>query len=380
MKEVESTLATVRQQLEFAPLERRSWSVADWRHKYFDHPVAGTIGRRILWAFDHEGAVTIGAFDGRSLVNNEGRPLALSDAARVSVWHPLGSPVADVLHWRQLLADSNVTQPFKQAHREVYLLTDAERSSATYSNRFAAHILRQSQFRALAKTRRWKTRYLGHWSSVDDEFAERELPDWALRAELWTHGAGDEYAHAGGFTYLSTDQVRFCPMGSRDPLPLDQVPPLVFSEVMRDVDLFVGVAGVGNDPTWADGGPEGRHAQYWHDYAFGELSETALSRRAALERIVPQSKIADRCTISDRFLVVRGQLRTYRIHLGSGNIMMDPDNRYLCIVPAQQAKPDSAVFLPFEGDTRLSVILSKALMLADDLSITDRAIASQILP
>lgn len=169
-------------------------------------------------------------------------------------------------------------------------------------------------------------------------------------------------------------------MGSRDPLPLDQVPPLVFSEVMRDVDLFVGVAGVGNDPTWADGGPEGRHAQYWHDYAFGELSETALSRRAALERIVPQSKIADRCTISDRFLVVRGQLRTYRIHLGSGNIMMDPDNRYLCIVPAQQAKPDGAVFLPFEGDTRLSVILSKALMLADDLSITDRAIASQILP
>ncbi len=299
-------------------------------------------------------------------------------AARVSVWHPLGSPVADVLAWRQLLADSNVTQPFKQAHREVYLLTDAERSSATYSNRFAAHILRQSQFRALAKTRRWKSSYLGHWSSNDEEFAERELPDWDLRAEVWTGGAGDEHAQAGGFTYLSTDQVRFCRMGSRDPLPLDQVPPLVFSEVMRDVDLFVGVAGVGNDPTWADAGPQGRLAQYWRDYAFGELTETALTRRAALERIIPQLKIADRCTINDRFLVVRGQFRTYRIHLGSGNIMMDPDNRYLCIVPAQRANPESTLFLPFEGDTRLSVILSKALMLADDLSITERAIISQI--
>ena len=43
------------------------------------------------------------------------------------------------------------------------------------------------------------------------------------------------------------------------PITLEQVPPLIFSEIMRDVDLFVGVASVGNDPTWAAGGPDGRH-------------------------------------------------------------------------------------------------------------------------
>jgi hypothetical protein len=166
-------------------------------------------------------------------------------------------------------------------------------------------------------------------------------------------------------------------MGSRDPLPLAQVPPLLFSEVMRDIDLFVGVASVGNDPTWNDGGTDRRHADYWQSYSFGELSETAVTRRGVLERIIPQLKIADRCTFSDRFLIVRGERRTYRIHLGSGNILMEPDNQYLCIVPAQRSKHD-AVFLPFEGDSRLSVILSKALLLADDLSITDRAILSQI--
>jgi hypothetical protein len=41
-----------------------------------------------------------------------------------------------------------------------------------------------------------------------------------------------------------------------DPLPLAEMPPLVLSEVLRDVDFFVGVASVGNDPTWQDGGPE----------------------------------------------------------------------------------------------------------------------------
>ncbi len=384
IKEVKSTLAAARERLESAPVEQRSWTIDNWRKRYFDHPVVGTIGRRVLWEFEQDGDVTIGAFDGRSIVNIQGRPLKFTNAARVSVSHPIGSPVEEVLRWREWLADNEVTQPFKQAYREVYLLTDAERSTETYSNRFAAHILKQSQFRALAKRRRWETAYLGPWDGGYEGVAGRELPDWELRAELWTYAAGEEveepeeHAYARGFFCVSTDQVRFYRSGSRDPLPLCEVPPIVFSEIMRDVDLFVGVASVGNDPTWHDGGPDGRHADYWRSYSFGELSETAVTRRAALERIIPRLKIADRCTLSDRFLIVRGEIRTYRIHLGSSNVLMEPNDQYLCIVPKQGAKPDSTLFLPFEGDSRLSVILSKALLLADDTLITDPTILSQI--
>ena len=41
------------------------------------------------------------------------------------------------------------------------------------------------------------------------------------------------------------------------PLPLAEIPPLVFSELMRDADLFAGVARVGNDPAWSDGHQNG---------------------------------------------------------------------------------------------------------------------------
>jgi hypothetical protein len=378
IKEVQATLATGARQIESGPVEQRSWAIDDWLKQYFDHPVLGMICRRVLWEFEQDGEVTVGAFDGRSLVSCRRRSLNLTDVTRISVWHPLGSPVEEVLQWRELLAADEVTQPFKQAYREVYRLTEAERSTNVYSNRFAAHILKQSQFRALAKARGWKTAYLGSWDGGDGGIAEREFPAWELRAELWTNGAGDEYANAGGFLYLSTDQVRFCRSGSRDPLSLSDIPPIVFSEVMRDVDLFVGVASVGNDPTWHDGGPDRRHADYWQRYSFGELSETAITRRAALERIVPRLKIADRCTFSGRFLIVRGTIRIYRIHLGSGNVLMEPNSHYLCVVPAQGTKIGSSLFLPFEGDDRLSEILSKALLLADDMSITDATILRQI--
>ncbi len=188
--------------------------------------------------------------------------------------------------------------------------------------------------------------------------------------------APDNLAHAGGGAY-----EQWLHLGGRptDPLPLADIAPLVLSEVLRDVDLFVGVASVGNDPTWQDGGPAGRFREYWSSYSFGELSATAETRRDLLARLVPRLAIADRATIEGRFLVVRGDLRTYKIHLGSGNILMAPDDQYLCIVPKQSAeRAADGVFLPFEGDRMLAVILSKALLLANDTKITDPTITQQI--
>jgi hypothetical protein len=105
------------------------------------------------------------------------------------------------------------------------------------------------------------------------------------------------------------------------------------------------------------------------------------TRKAVLERLIPRLQIAPRCTFSDRFLVVRGDLHTYKIHLGSGNVLMAPDDQYLCIVPKPGASDPTnagAVFLPFEGDDTLSIILSKALLLANDKKIDDPTIVRQI--
>ena len=94
---------------------------------------------------------------------------------------------------------------------------------------------------------------------------------------------------------------------------------------------------------------------------------------------MPKLKIAEKCTIDGNFLIVKGQVRTYKIHMGSGNILMSPNDQYLCIVLGRGRQNESdKIFLPFEGDQTLSVILSKAFLLADDTKITDKTILSQI--
>ena len=402
LKDIQAMLPAQRDRIDSMFLLQKSWPLEEWRERYLDHPLIGTIARRLLWCVDGLTALFV---DGQP-TDVRGAAIAHGESAEITLWHPVGRSIDEITAWRRRLEDLHIMQPFKQAHREVYLLTDAERNTHTYSNRFAAHIIRQHQFNALCAARGWKNK-LRLLVDADYPPAFKELPQWGLRAEFWIEGIGQDYGtdtnDSGVFLRLATDQVRFHRVesaqnaahasgggygshaagpgdrGNNDPLPLEQVPALVFSEIMRDVDLFVGVASLGNDPTWQDDGPEGRYQDYWQTYSFGELSGTATTRKQVLERLVPRLKIADRCSFSDRFLVVRGRKRTYKIHLGSGNILMEPNDQYLCIVPDSRSKAkQDDLFLPFEGDNTLAIILSKALLLADDTKIKDPTITRQI--
>lgn len=145
---------------------------------------------------------------------------------------------------------------------------------------------------------------------------------------------------------------------------------------MRDVDLFVGVTSIALDPPWADRGAD-PHYDYWLAASFGELTATAQICRDVLAALLPKLKVADQVELGDRFVRVRGTKATYRIHLGSANILIEPDDRYLCIVPASNSRA-KRLMLPFEGDEVLTVVLSKVLMLAADDKITDPAILRQI--
>jgi hypothetical protein len=58
---------------------------------------------------------------------------------------------------------------------------------------------------------------------------------------------------------------------------------------------------------------------------------------------------------------------------------MEPNDQYLCIVPSRSVENTTdKIFIPFEGDKGLSIVLSKAFLLAEDKKITDTTITSQI--
>ena len=353
---------------------------------YWQHGLMSYLTRPLIWQFfqneNDENSIAALWLNGQ-WVDEHGAPIDVSGCQQVILWHPALANRQSIENWRNLLMANEIRQPIKQAFREIYLLTEAEINTRTYSNRFAAHILKQHQYMTLAKMRGWKGSLGGAWDGGDDARVTLDLPEYNLCAEFWANTVdGDEqsYTDAGIYFYVSTDQVRFHHLEeSNNPIELINIPPRVFSEVLRDVDLFVGVASVGNDPTWQNNGGSPRYFSYWQSYSFGDLSEVAKTRKAVLETLLPRLKIGKVAHIDGNFLVVQGKLRTYKIHIGSTNILMLPDDQYLCIVPDRSKKDvTDKLFIPFEGDNALSVVLSKAMLLADDDKITDSTITSQI--
>ncbi|NUR90097.1 MAG: DUF4132 domain-containing protein, partial [Nonomuraea sp.] len=316
------------------------------------HPIA----ERLIWEFE----VSPGVWRAELGMNVPDLPVRL--------WHPARASVDEVRGWREVVQGKELRQPFKQAFREIYLLTPAEEASGHQSSRFEGHVVHYRRLRALFKDRGWQSRFQGHWE--EDSDAHRVMAGGRWRATLEHYLCDDDHAEIG--------RVRFQGMtgGAWQDVPLTKVPALMFSEAMRDIDLFVAVASITTDPQWTGQGPD-RLRDYWQTGSFAPLQPSAEVRRDALSRLIGRTAIADRCTLTDRHLVVRGDLRTYKIHLGSGNILMEPDDAYLCIVSARGPQP--GLFLPFEEDGRLALIISKAFLLANDTTITDPSITRQLV-
>lgn len=375
IKDIKTALPAQRDRIERFFLKQRTWEYKDWFDNYIAHPLVGYLGKKLIWFFEKDEQKAIAIYDANKWVNSKGEICDwIDESTKVQLWHPIGFSPQFISDWRNYLVNSQIQQPLKQAFREIYIITDAELNTRSYSNRFAAHILRQFQFTSLCKLRGWHYTLQGAWDSHNTP--GKILEDWNIRVEFWVEAdhQGDTAA-TGIFEYVFSDQVRFYE-GERQ-LNMDEVPALVFSELMREVDMFVGVSSIGNDENWTDTGND-RYHNYWRAYSQQELTQTANTRKEILKGLIPRLKIGGQCSFSDRHLIVKGDLRTYKIHLGSGNILMEPNDQYLCIVADRSSRKTNKVFLPFEGDQMLSIILSKAFLLAEDKKITDPTIIRQI--
>lgn len=271
----------------------------------------------------------------------EGRQHVVEKNLRIA--HPFHLFTAGQLSaWQRSVVTHRRVQPFKQAFRELYLLTPAERDTGLWSNRFAGHRLKGKVAARLLQVRNWST------SSVEDIYYEsKEHGIYALFNFLDTGHYLSETEH---FTF---DTIAF--HRDQKALPLEQVPPLLFSEVMRDADLLVSVA----------------HAA--DDYS---SSHETVQRRAELVGELIQGLGLQNVRCEGHFLHISGQRANYRIHLGSAAIHIEPGN-YLCIVPA--GSNVTAFYLPFaDTDRKMAEVLSKMFLLLDDMNITDSLILEQI--
>ena len=319
-----------------------------------EHPILKPLLRNLVFieAEGNEPVLGYPIGDNR-LEDCDGGTFTLNAATALRIVHPY-----DLLHtgkWEQWQKDCFLReriQPFKQVFRELYVLTDAETADGTKSQRYTGHQVNPKQALALFNKRGWIG---GGDYDYDSDGPRKTFHEAGYTVSVGFMGWTLTPADVEGSTI---EEVRFTKKGDWKPVPLNTVPPRIFSEAMRDLDLVVSVAHVGGvDP---------------------EASQSTVEMRAALVREAMTMLKITNVRFQKSHAIIDGTLATYNVHLGSAVVHRQPGG-YLCIVPVH-SQHRGRLFLPFvDDDPRTAEVLSKVLLLAKDSEIKDPTILEQIL-
>ncbi len=309
----------------------------------FEHAIlAPQLGKLVLIG---DGIMGYPDKGGKVLRGHDGKlePIKKGEQLRIAHAHDLFDR-GDWDKWQQECFRAERVQPFRQVFRELYVVTKQEKKDGTASSRFAGHQVGPKQAMALWNSRGWNT----------EDGVCRIFHDLSLIADI---SFQYDYGTAAEVEGLTMNQVSFRKRDDYRPLRLTEVPSIVFSEIMRDVDLVVSVAHRGEvDP---------------------EASASTVEMRIALVRETCLMLKLSNIKFKANHAIIDGYYGEYSLHLGSGGVQRIPGGA-LAILPVH-AQHRGRLFLPFaDDDPRTAEVMAKVLLLARDEEIMDPTILDQL--
>lgn len=330
-----------RDMMEQAMEEETLWH-ADELQTLMQNPVAAPIiGRLVL-----EQNGRFGFLKGNQLAAANGDAVALNPDDGLTVAHPHALWKAGIwADYQGYCFREQLVQPFKQVFRELYVKLPEE-AEASRSLRYAGNQIQPAKTVACLKSRRWIADVEGGLQKV---FYRENLVATIYALADWFSPADIEAP--------TLEYVAFYDRKTGESKPISEVPDVLFSEVMRDVDLAVSVAHAGGVD------PETSHS-------------TVEMRTALLELSMPLLKM-ENVKIVGHHAHIAGKRADYTVHLGSGVVHIK-GGAMLAILPVH-SQHRGRIFLPFaDDDPKTAEILSKILLLSEDSKIKDPSILAQI--
>ena len=319
-----------RLSLEQAMLSQTLFTAAELA-KILEHPVVKAMLSKLV-LFNPETQAS-GFWQDGKLLGAEGSLTPLKETDKLLIAHP--SHLFYAVQWdlyQKYLFDKELKQPFKQVFRELYVPTKDELETSNRSERYQGHQVQPQKTVALLRGRGWTVNY--------EEGLQKVYHKEGFRATIYA--AADWYTPSD-VEAPTLEYVVFYNLKDGKEVPMKEINPVIFSEVMRDVDLVVSVAHVGGvDP---------------------EASHSTMQMRGALSRESARLFKLTNVEVKERYILVKNEHGDYSLHLGSG--MISRGGLQINVV-AVQSQHRGRVFLPFvDDDPKTAEIISKMKLLSE---------------
>lgn len=344
-KELKEQKRRSKESLERAMTERTEF-LRDELVSMLSNPVLAPMIRKLVWLSNGRlGFVDISNGEIK-LIDVNGEILPCGE--KLMIAHPHDMLCEGVWHdFMRVLYDRKLVQPFKQVFRELYPITADEKAERTLSRRYAGYQVEPKRTLALLKGRGWTVDYEEGLQRVfyRENLVVRlfALADWFSPAEVEAP---------------TLETISFFNRRTGEGVPLEEVPPVLFSEVMRDIDLVVSIAYAGGvDP---------------------ETSMSAVEIRIALAEELTRLLKLQNVRFIGSHARIEGKLANWSVHMGSGIVHAEGKGMIPIIPVHSQAR--GRVFLPFaDDDPKTAEIMSKIILLSEDTKIRDPEILNLIL-
>ena len=306
------------------------------------NPVIAPILKSLVFKMDKN----LGYYVDKKLKSVNKKSVAVKDDSLLKIAHCFDLfESGDWASYQKDIFDRELKQPFKQVFRELYVKT-ADEKGRDKSLRYAGHQVQPTKTVALLKTRRW---IIDGQEGLEKVYYKENIIAKIFALADWFSPADIEAP--------TLEEVQFFDRKTFKPILIDDVPDLIFTEVMRDIDLVVSVAHIG------DVDPEASHS-------------TIEMRKAIVEFNCKLFKLKN-VKFSENHVLIKGERAEYSIHLGSGLVHQKAGSA-INVLPVH-SQHRGRVFLPFiDDDPKTAEIMAKVILFAQDEKIKDVFILEQI--
>jgi hypothetical protein len=232
-------------------VRQRRWPVGRWRELFLGYPVLFPFTARLVWAhYDDSGALTgtFRALEDRTLTDAADDPYELPASGSIGLAHPLELDDKTLRAWQTHLADHEVEPPFPQMERPIVRVPD-DRREARFLRDFHGKKLSALGFKRTIERLGWiRGPVLGNgsvYAYLKKSPAGVEAVLALENMSVQPYGEQETTLENVGF-FRNGDWTGFyydpLPKDESDPrlLPLGTVPPVVYSEVVGDLNRMTG--------------------------------------------------------------------------------------------------------------------------------------------
>lgn len=345
VKKLKDQYSRTRQMMEQAMEDRTAFEVWEFLELY-RNPVTRPITETLVIRTVKEQNPELGFLTADGILDASGTLLPVNPDEKILVAHPFDLYRSGRWHeYQKLLFEKQIRQPFKQVFRELYVKLEEELEQDK-SMLFSGNQIQPGKTVGALRSRRWVADYDDGLQKIyyKENIVARiyAMADWFSPAD----------AEAPTLEY-----VVFADRKSGNAIPIKEIPDIIYSEVMRDVDLAVSVAHAGGvDP---------------------ETSHSTIEMRRAIVACNLSLFRTKNVRLDGNHAIIDGKLGQYTVHLGSG-VVHQLGNAMLFVVPVH-SQHRGRIFLPFvDDDPKTAEIMSKILLFAEDGKIKDPNIIRQI--